>query len=160
MTANPARVATSDQPSRRPTVLELVERLTAGLGEAAWHYDAEIDELELVLPGGAGRAAAVPWPSVGDDVHVRLDAETYAALSVIIPAWTWWLGEQGLPTAASPAAAAPPGAPDTALPVPEELDPHARRMALDGLVRYLRAHTADLADAVADDPATVAPADT
>jgi len=160
MTANTARVATSDQPARRLTVPELVEGLAVGLSAATWHYDTEIDEMELVLPGSAGRAAAVPWPLVGDDVHVRLDAETYAALSVIIPAWTWWLGEQGLPTAASPAAATPLGAPDTALPVPEELDPHARRAALDGLVRYLRAHTADFADAVADDPAIVAPADT
>lgn len=156
MTTNPARVMTSDQPAQRLTIPEIVEHLAVGLAAAAWHYDAEIDELELVLPGGAGRAAGVPWPSVSGDVYVRLDAETDAALSVIIPAWTWWLGEQALPAAASPAAAATPGAPDTALPAPERLDPHARRTALDGLVRHLRAHTADLAAAPPDD-ATVEP---
>ncbi len=160
MTANPARVATSDQPTRILTASEIVERLAVGLGVAAWHLDTEIDEMELVLPGTADRPAALPWPLVSDHIYVRLDAETHAALSVIIPAWTWWLREQTLPADASPASPAAPDALDAALPASDGLQLPARRTALDGLVQYLRAHTADLTDAVAEDSGPVAPADT
>jgi hypothetical protein len=117
------------------TAPEVVERLLAGLDQAEWHYDAEIDEMELVLSGAFGREAAIPWPLVGDALYVRLDAATSVPLSVIIPAWTWWLGEQGVLPAATLAA----------LPDTSTLPPPARRAAVEALKRTVRKHPEDLA---------------
>ncbi|MDQ3703249.1 MAG: hypothetical protein M3442_20375 [Chloroflexota bacterium] len=125
------------------TGAEVAERLFAELAHAEWVYDPEIDELELFLPQGAGRPGVAEL--VGDDVYVRLDVETRAPLSVIVSAWTSWLEEQGLPVAASPTRSASPDAPAAMLPTAKGLDPRTRRVALEGLVRYLRAHQDDLA---------------
>jgi hypothetical protein len=55
-------------------------------------YDEDIDELELVLPGSAGRGGRAVL--VNGDVHVRLDVDTGAPLSVIIPGFSSWVERQ------------------------------------------------------------------
>jgi hypothetical protein len=114
------------------TAAEVVERLIGGLGRAEWDYDPEIDTMELFLPGWEGRAGVATL--VGDDLYVRLDVETRAPLSIIIHAWTWWLGQHGVLQPDVLAAL-----PDTGtLPAP------ARRAAMDALARTVHTHRKDL----------------
>jgi hypothetical protein len=56
------------------------------------HYDEDIDELELVLPGSAGREGRAVL--VNGELYVRLDVDTGAPLSVIIPGFSSWVERQ------------------------------------------------------------------
>ena len=50
--------------------------------------------MDIVFAGGEGREAQVPWMLVGDDILVRLDAETGEPLSLVMPSFTVWLAHQ------------------------------------------------------------------
>jgi hypothetical protein len=78
--------------SRKLTLQEVVDRLTVGLEAARWEYDAEADELEIVLPGGEGREGRAIL--LDSEVYLRLDVDTNEPLTVIIPAISVWLGQQ------------------------------------------------------------------
>ena len=93
--------------SRKLTLQEVVDRLTVGLEAARWEYDAEADELEIVLPGGAGREGRAIL--LDSEVYLRLDADTNEPLTVIIPAVSVWLGQQVAQVATHLAAPRPGG---------------------------------------------------
>jgi hypothetical protein len=107
--------------ARKPRQLDTREQILRVLDDAEWHYDEEIDEMELVLPGAAGR----PGPAilVGDDVYVRVDPDTSAPLSLIIPGYTAWL-------AAQPPVEAPPGEPAAWMEIPRRTARQAIREAV------------------------------
>ena len=74
------------------------QQVLAALDGAEWHYDDEIDEMEIVLPGGAGREGLAVL--VADEFYVRVDPDTFEPLSLLIPAYTSWLAKQpAAPTA-------------------------------------------------------------
>lgn len=75
-------------------------RILATLGQAAWEYDAEIDEMEIILPGGAGREGLATL--VADESYVRVDPDTFEPLSIIVPAYTSWLAQQPAQPATQP----------------------------------------------------------
>ncbi len=68
-----------------------VEQLLTGLKSAKAYYDAEADELDLLLPGSAGRGGAAVL--IGD-YYVRVDVETGRPLSVIIYDPHAWLEQE------------------------------------------------------------------
>ena len=72
----------------------LVERIIAILPRAEWIYDDEIGEMEIVLPGGAGREAQ--WIDLDDywNLHLRLDPANGEPLSVVIYPFRSWLAAQ------------------------------------------------------------------
>ena len=72
----------------------LVERIIAILPRAEWVYDDEIGEMEIVLPGGAGREAQ--WIDLDDywNLHLRLDPANGEPLSVVIYPFRSWLAAQ------------------------------------------------------------------
>ena len=72
----------------------LVERIIAVLPRAEWVYDDEIGEMEIVLPGCAGREAQ--WVDLDDywNLHLRLDPTSGEPLSVVIYPFRSWLAEQ------------------------------------------------------------------
>jgi hypothetical protein len=96
-------------PARRKlTLREVVDRLAAGLDAARWEYDAEADELEIVLPGGGGREGRAIL--LDSDAYLRLDVDTNEPLTVIIPAVSVWVGQQ-VAQVAGQLAAPPPADP-------------------------------------------------
>ena len=68
-----------------------VEQLLTGLQSAKAYYDAEADELDLLLPGSAGRGGSAVL--IGD-YYVRIDVETGRPLSVIIYDPHAWLEQK------------------------------------------------------------------
>ena len=66
-------------------------QLLTGLQSAKAYYDAEADELDLLLPGSAGRGGAAVL--IGD-YYVRVDVETGRPLSVIIYDPHAWLEQE------------------------------------------------------------------
>lgn len=66
--------------------------LRAALRRAEWRYNADADEMNVLLPGWQGREGRAVL--VDDELYVRLDAETGRPLSVLIPAYTYWLARQ------------------------------------------------------------------
>ena len=68
-----------------------VEQLLTGLQSAKAYYDAEADELDLLLPGSAGRGGSAVL--IGD-YYVRVDVETGRPLSVIIYDPHAWLEQK------------------------------------------------------------------
>ena len=86
--------------SAETAVASLAERIIAQLPQATWDYNAEIGEMNVVLPGGAGREAQLPWLELDRywDIYLRLDVETGMPLSVVIAPFDVWLAKQeGLP---------------------------------------------------------------
>ncbi len=71
-----------------------IETILAMLPEATWHYHPPSGDMDIVFAGGEGREAQVPWILVGDDILVRLDAETGKPLSLVMPSFTVWLAHQ------------------------------------------------------------------
>ncbi len=69
----------------------LMGQLLTGLQSAKAYYDAEADELDLLLPGSAGRGGAAVL--VGD-YYVRIDVATGRPLSVIIYDPHAWLEQE------------------------------------------------------------------
>jgi hypothetical protein len=89
----------------------VVDRFLAGLEHARWEYDDEADELEIVFPGAAGREGRAIL--IDEDFYLRLDADTNAPLSVIVPVVSAWLSrqmEQLAKLVAAPPSTAPPEA--------------------------------------------------
>ncbi len=72
-------------------VYPFVEQLLTGLQSAKAYYDAEADELDLLLPGSAGRGGSAVLIS---DYYVRIDVETGRPLSVIIYDPHAWLEQK------------------------------------------------------------------
>ena len=72
-------------------VYPFVEQLLTGLQCAKAYYDAEADELDLLLPGSAGRGGSAVL--IGD-YYVRVDVETGRPLSVIIYDPHAWLEQK------------------------------------------------------------------
>ncbi len=68
------------------------EQVVADLPAARWDYQADIDMMEVFLPGSAGRPGVAD--TVGDDLYVRYDVETGVPLSIIIHGVTSWLAAQ------------------------------------------------------------------
>ena len=66
----------------QPTVQPLVEQVIAALAAATWEHDPEIDEMEITLPGSAGREGL--WHDVDDYTYLRVDVETGQPLSLTI----------------------------------------------------------------------------
>ena len=79
-----------------PPLIEdaLVERIIALLPWAEWVYDDEIGEMEIVLPGCAGREAQ--WIDLDDywNLHLRLDPMSGEPLSIVIYPFRSWLAAQ------------------------------------------------------------------
>ncbi len=71
-----------------------IETLLTMLPDATWHYHPLSGDMDIVFAGGEGREAQVPWMLVGDDILVRLDAETGKPLSLVMPAFSVWLAHQ------------------------------------------------------------------
>ena len=71
-----------------------IETLLTMLPGATWHYHPPSGDMDIVFAGGEGREAQVPWILVGDDIIVRLDAETGEPLSLVMPSFTVWLAHQ------------------------------------------------------------------
>lgn len=108
--------------SAETAVASLAERIIAQLPQATWDYNAEIGEMNVVLPGGGGREAQLPWLELDRywDIYLRLDAETGRPLSVVIAPFDVWLAKQeSLPC----------------LPPDSPLDLAAARRHLQGLLR-------------------------
>ena len=68
-----------------------VEQLLTGLQSAKAYYDVEADELDLLLPGSAGRGGSAVL--IGD-YYVRVDVETDRPLSVTIYDPHAWLEQE------------------------------------------------------------------
>ena len=68
-----------------------VEQLLTGLQSAKAYYDAEADELDLLLPDSASRGGSAVL--IGD-YYVRVDVETGRPLSVIIYDPHAWLEQE------------------------------------------------------------------
>ena len=66
-------------------------QLLTGLQSAKAYYDAEADELDLLLPGSAGRGGSAVL--IGD-YYIRVDVETGRPLSVIIYDPHAWLEQE------------------------------------------------------------------
>ena len=76
----------------------LVDWLVAALSSAEWHYNADIGEMNVVLPGGEGRSAHIPWLHVDEewDFYVRMDAATGRPVSLVIyPLMYGWPSRRG-----------------------------------------------------------------
>jgi len=117
------------------TAPQVIERLLAALDQAEWRYDPEIDEMEVLLPGWKGRGGEAIL--IGEDVYVRLDIETHAPLSIIIPAYRYWLGSQ------------PPPSVDPQSPVDLQAWLNLpRQTAVEALKRTIRKRAQDLSGAL------------
>ncbi|MDE2993246.1 MAG: hypothetical protein OXU67_05130 [Chloroflexota bacterium] len=119
------------------TATGLVDRLVAALPMATWHYNAAIGEMNVVLPGGEGRSAHIPWLHVDEewDFYVRMDAATGQPLSLVIYPFDVWLAEQeGQPLS-------PPEAP---------IDYAAARRHVERALRTSTTLATDWSNAVAD----------
>lgn len=81
-------------PKRVHSVLRLpaLDALQQALQQAEWRYNAEADEMNVLLPGWEGRPGRAIL--VEDALYVRLDVETGAVLSLLVPAYTFWQAEQ------------------------------------------------------------------
>ena len=68
----------AERMSADTAVASLAEQIIAQLPQATWDYNAEIGEMNVVLPGGGGREAQLPWLELDRywDIYLRLDAET------------------------------------------------------------------------------------
>lgn len=71
-----------------------IETILTMLPDATWYYHPSSGDMDIVFAGGEGREAEVPWILVGDDILVRLDAETGEPLSLVMPSFTVWLAHQ------------------------------------------------------------------
>ena len=71
-----------------------IETLLTMLPGATWHYHPPSGDMDIVFAGSEGREAQVPWILVGNDILVRLDAETREPLSLVMPTFTVWLAHQ------------------------------------------------------------------
>ena len=83
--------------SARPVVATVLEQILAALPAAERRYHAESGEMSVVLPGGSGRPAQIPWLEIDDydwDIYARLDAETGNPLSIVIAPFNAWLAAQ------------------------------------------------------------------
>ncbi len=80
----------------------LVERIIAVLPWAEWVHDDEIGEMEVVLPGGAGREAQ--WIDLDDywNLHLRLDPVSGEPISIVIYPFRSWLAAQERKPLSSP----------------------------------------------------------
>jgi hypothetical protein len=63
--------------------------LLTALPSATWEYDEDTDEMEIRLPGVAGKTGY--YALLGDDLYVRLDEVTGQPLGVMIPTYHYWL---------------------------------------------------------------------
>ena len=82
--------------SAETAIVSLAEQIIAQLPQATWDYNAEIGEMNVVLPGGTGREAQLPWLELDRywDIYLRLDAETGRPLSVVVAPFDVWLAKQ------------------------------------------------------------------
>ncbi len=79
--------------SARCAVREMADRIVASLPAAEWRYDTDTGEMEVVLPGSAGRSGV--WVDVADwDFYLRIDEETGVPLSLTISPFDYWLADQ------------------------------------------------------------------
>ncbi len=79
--------------SVRSAVREMADRIAASLPAAEWRYDSDTGEMEVVLPGSAGRSGV--WVDVADwDFYLRIDEETGVPLSLTISPFDYWLADQ------------------------------------------------------------------
>ncbi len=78
--------------SAESVAVSISEQVAADLSAARWDYQADIDMMEVFLPGSTGRPGVAD--TVGDDLYVRYDAETGVPLSIIIHGVTSWLAAQ------------------------------------------------------------------
>jgi hypothetical protein len=85
---------------------EVINRVVSGLPNARWEYDAEADEMEIVLPGGNARAGRAVL--IDPDVYLRLDVDTNEPLTIIIPAYSDWMSRRAIGSAPPPGPADPP----------------------------------------------------
>jgi hypothetical protein len=92
--------------SPKLSLQEVVEHLAVALPAARWEYDDEADELEIVLPAGAGREGRAIL--IDEGFYLRLDPETNEPLTIIIPAVSVWLGQQVAGLVEAPHPSAPP----------------------------------------------------
>lgn len=76
----------------RLSLSDVLERLAQGLPHARWAFDDDADELEIVLPGGDGHEGRAVL--INDEYYLRLDVDTNAPLSIVIPTVSVWLGRQ------------------------------------------------------------------
>ena len=116
---------------------DVVAEVIAALPAAEWHYNAGIGEMNVVLPGGEGRSAHIPWLHVDEewDFYVRMDAATGRPLSLVIYPFDVWLAEQeGQPLS-------PPEAP---------IDYAAARRHVERALRTSTTLATDWSNAVAD----------
>ena len=71
----------------------MADRIAAALPAAEWRYDTDTGEMEVVLPGSAGRSGL--WVDVADwDFYLRIDEETGVPLSLTISPFDYWLADQ------------------------------------------------------------------
>jgi hypothetical protein len=113
------------------------------LPAARWDVNEEADELEITLPGGAGREGRAVL--INDEFYLRLDVDTNAPLSLIVPSISLWLGPRLAALGAS-VGAPPPVAPRGEAPLPWPAD--SQRAVAQTLNDRIRG-SADLATAVA-----------
>jgi hypothetical protein len=106
--------------SSTPTLPDPRQRIVELLDQAEWDYDEEIDEMELVFPGSAGREGIAMLAS--DELYVRVDADTYEPLRIIIPGYAAWLAKQPPIPTVGPAAE-----PRRWLDIPRQTAQHAIR---------------------------------
>jgi hypothetical protein len=71
---------------------EIAERFLRALPEADWEYDADADEMEVMLPGAIGRTGLSVL--VDDESYLRVDVETHEPLSLVIQPWSYWSARQ------------------------------------------------------------------
>lgn len=75
-----------------PPRLPALDALQDALHQAEWRYNAEADEMNILLSGWEGRPGRAVL--INDSIYVRLDVETGALLSLLVPAYTFWQAEQ------------------------------------------------------------------
>jgi hypothetical protein len=63
--------------------------LLAALPKATWEFDQDADEMEIQLPGAAGKPGY--YALLGNDLYLRVDAATGEPLGVMIPSYHYWL---------------------------------------------------------------------
>ncbi len=123
-------------PSPSPLSNAAAAALLARLPAAEWDYDEEADEMEVRLPGTAGRQGY--YALVRDDLYVRLDAETGEPLGMMIPSYQVWLGRHiTSPATHDPKAMAPSSAGDPAqwIAEPAQAAPEVLARQLAGVAR-------------------------
>jgi hypothetical protein len=82
----------------RDNDLDIRGLIDAGLEGAEWHVDEDADELDVVLPGAAGREGRMFLidEEPERELYVRIDVETGQPLGLLVPNWSrWQTGDRG-----------------------------------------------------------------